>query len=378
MKIALVSAYFFPNSQGGTEKYVLKLAEKLINENNDVDIITANTTTFNIYQYQNIKVYSLSDKIPTASDTNKAPTNESTFQEILIDQNYEIVHFHTLTPAFNIAHFEIAKKTGAKIYFTAHVPGITCIHGDLMKFGQSACDGLIIKSRCTACYLSKKGLSNFKSYLLANAINLFNYPILTAQAVKNKKLELKDLNNLCDKIFLFTNWQKEVFIKNGFKIEKIILTNQFLDKKLIPKKTQDKQIKRIGFVGRISKEKGLFFLLKAFIKANRLDLELDIAGIKNDDDYLRMLQLFSQNNSNINWHYNLNPVDLNLFYQKIDLLVIPSIWFETGPYVLYEALELNLPIVANNLGDMSIWRDKGFSIKVYNTQNELINIIHEL
>ena len=380
MKIALVTAYFYPFSNGGTEKYVLNLAKKLISENNEVSIITANTRIFNISEYQNIKVYSFTNEfsLDVTIDTDSCLNNKSEFKKFLDEQKYDVIHFHTLTPKFNISHFEIAKKTGAKIYFTAHIPAITCLHGDLMKFGQNACDGLILKTRCTACYISKKGLNSFSSYILAKTIFFLNYPITTAQAVKNKQTELKKLNAICDRIYLFTHWQQKVFTNNGFNIEKIILTNQFLDKSLRPQNIINKKIKQIGFVGRINEEKGLDILIDAFIKSNRNDLRLNIAGINNNEIHLKEIQKRAKASTQINWLFNLNQDDLIKFYKTIDVLVIPSVTYETGPFVLYEAIENNLPILANNLGDMAIWKEKGFDLSLYNSELELIELLKRL
>lgn len=380
MKIALVSAYFYPYSQGGTEKYLLNLAKKLLLDGHNVHIITVDKNNLDTYKYQNIKVFTIKDELHSDDQFQKdsTPKNIKDFAEILINQRYDTIHFHTLTPAINICHIELAKKTGALVHFTAHIPAITCIHGDLMEFGRNPCDGYVSKTRCTSCYLSKKGLSIFSSTLLTEFIFLLHYPINIYKAVERKKYELKRLNQLCNEIFLFTQWQKKVFIENGFDALKITITSQLINRKLIPGKAKNKKISNVGFVGRISTEKGLHILLKAFNQIKRPDLKLHIAGISNDQNYELFLKRISSSNANVTWHFNLDSGQISEFYKKIDLLVIPSISYETGPFVLFEAIENNIPIIANNLGDMNIWKERGFDLHLYNKESELILLLSSL
>ncbi|RZL40735.1 MAG: hypothetical protein EOO93_30850, partial [Pedobacter sp.] len=206
MKIALVTAYFYPISSGGTEKYVLNLAKNLIADQNEVHIIT--TGNNEISEYDGIKIYHIPDELsndPEILSGTKASTNLHFFIKLLAQNQYSIIHFHTLTPAFNIFHIVAAKSLNLKIHFTAHVPSVTCLHGDLIQFGINACDGLIKEHRCTACYISKKGFKKGLSQIMATAVTTLNYPTSIARIVERKRQNLQLLNKLCDRIFLFTN-----------------------------------------------------------------------------------------------------------------------------------------------------------------------------
>jgi glycosyltransferase involved in cell wall biosynthesis len=380
MKICLVSEYFYPQSKGGTEKYVHQLAKKLISEHNVVEIITSSDVNIEGYFYDDIpvKVIVLKQIQETAIISGTKPAdNLEKFEDILLRGKYDTVHFHTLTPAFNLYHIKAAKEIAKKVYFTAHIPAITCIHGDLMQFGKIPCDGLILNHRCTACYLSKKSIPKNLSQLLGVGITALKYPKTIANVVKNKLIDLQNLNQLCDKIFVFTHWQYRIFIANGFNEDKINLTTQILDKEISPEKIKpNTHFSKIGFVGRLSPEKGLHILLKAFIDSGRSDLQLDIATIRDESStrYFERLWNISKHYSNVHWNFNLAPEEMNDFYKKIDVLCIPSIWYETGPFVLYEAFENKIPVIANNLGDMGVWKKKGYPIELYAHINELTNI----
>lgn len=379
MKIGLVSEYFYPKSSGGTEKYVYDLANKLLAENHDVEVITVGESTKN-YKYEEITVKAISFKNEADPDVIsgiKPSQNLHDFKSIIQSSEYDLIHFHTLTPAFNLHHIKIAREIVSQIHFTAHVPSITCIHGDLMQFGKIPCDGLILNHRCTACYLSKKRSIPI-SKILSRTISLINYPKTIARVVTKKKTDLTALNELCDCIYVFTHWQHRIFIANGFEPSKIQITSQILNKKITPSTSSDKlNFQKLGFVGRLSPEKGLDILIKAFNNSKRSDLQLHIAGIKDDNhkEYQRQLEMLSHNNPNIFWNFDLTNNEIKAFYKSIDVLCIPSVWYETGPFVLYEAFENNLPVIANNLGDMGIWKEKGYHIELYHNIAELTTLL---
>lgn len=388
MKIALVSEYFYPQSKGGTEKYVFELAKRLIVEKNEVEIITAGPKGMENYHYEGILVRVMEEEKnkDSAVISGAAPArNLPAFATLIAVQQYGRIHFHTLTPAFNLHHIATAKKTGTHIHFTAHVPSITCIHGDLMQFGKIACDGIILTHRCTACYLSKKSISKPFSKILATTINLINYPRAIANVVNRKKEDVSLLNVLCDQIFIFTNWQKRIFIANGVAEDKLSLTRQMdipgpgqgNEPEIIAKEAG---LIKIGFIGRVCHEKGLHILINAIKKMPSAAIQLHIAAIVEDksDSYFLKMKTLTKDNPNIYWSYNLNRFEIEQFYQTIDLICIPSIWYETGPYVLYEAFKYKVPVIANNLGDMEIWKQKGYPIELYNNLNELINLLKKL
>ena len=381
MKIALVTEYFYPNSKGGTEKYVYQQAKKLIEAGNVVVVITISENGVTSFKYDEIEVHTINHENGGEKQIisgQKPSKNIIEFENLLKKLSPDTVHFHTLTPSFGIFHIEIAKQLNCKILFTAHTPSITCIRGDLMQYGAYACDGKIEKQKCLSCFCNKKGVPKFFSPATAKILLSFRYPNHITKVVDYKYNTLNKLNSLCDALYVFTKWQEKVFIENGFDPSKLIVTTQMQ----VPLKTKTK-VKvnegklKIGFIGRIAKEKGLHVLVKALKNINNSNIELHIAGIPPSarDKYFMQLKGITENVKNIFWQYNLNEDELKDFYKKIDLLCIPSIWYETGPFVLYEALQNNIPIIANDLGDMREWKIKGFDVNLYHDLNGLEQLI---
>lgn len=98
-----------------------------------------------------------------------------------------------------------------------------------------------------------------------------------------------------------------------------------------------------GYIGRFSKEKGVVELLNVF-KNN--DLQIIVAG--SGDLEMDVLDLIEDKN---NFLGELSPEKLDLFFKKIDILIIPS-HEESGPLVAIEAMAAGKLIFSTKVGAM--------------------------
>ncbi len=124
-------------------------------------------------------------------------------------------------------------------------------------------------------------------------------------------------------------------------------------KKLIRKK--DGKV-WVGFCGRISKEKGIEYLIEAVSLLDKNNIKIvfagpygnNVAGEKNYFDKIK--KLLEEKKINYLFLGNLTNDDLGAFYKTIDVLVLPSInQTEAFGIVQAEAMLLGTPVVATNL-----------------------------
>ena len=147
-------------------------------------------------------------------------------------------------------------------------------------------------------------------------------------------------------------------------------------------KTRNKYLK-IGFLGRLSNEKGLENLIKVSNKMylQKFKHELLIAG--NDKDqrfigYINKLKKNSAHNKNIKFAGYLNETQKNNFFNEIDLFVLPSLnSFEAFGIVQLEAMSYGVPVLASNIyGVRSIIKNTGGGLLFENKNtNELFKKI---
>lgn len=103
---------------------------------------------------------------------------------------------------------------------------------------------------------------------------------------------------------------------------------------------------RIGYLGTLSKIKGVEWLVDQF-KSLNIEAKLLIAG-KGKEDYEEKLRARARH-PDISFLGYVRPAE---FFRMIDVLVVPSLWKEPLGMVAIEALANNLPVIANKSGGL--------------------------
>jgi len=100
----------------------------------------------------------------------------------------------------------------------------------------------------------------------------------------------------------------------------------------------------VGFVGRMSPEKGV----DVFLEAARAcpDIPFKIAGDAGKYQSQKELPV------NVELLGHLNRDDLNEFYQQCRFVVVPSLWYEGFPGVIIEAMRYSKPVIASRIGGL--------------------------
>lgn len=112
----------------------------------------------------------------------------------------------------------------------------------------------------------------------------------------------------------------------------------------------------IIFVGRISEEKGVFELLKAYEKINIIDGHLIIVGGNYYDtdivsDFEKNLINMSKNlKQKVTFTGYVPFNEIKSFYNAADLAVFPAIWDEPAGLTVIEAMSTGIPVITTNSG----------------------------
>ncbi len=99
---------------------------------------------------------------------------------------------------------------------------------------------------------------------------------------------------------------------------------------------------RVGYLGGISLEKGIYTLLEAFKTLPSQDLRYKL--ILWGDDY----SSFSNAHPNIENKGNFTPDQYGTVFSSMDVLIVPSLWYETFGFVVLEALSYGIPVLCSD------------------------------
>lgn len=110
----------------------------------------------------------------------------------------------------------------------------------------------------------------------------------------------------------------------------------------------------LGYVGSLTPHKGLDTLLRAVQGIAGDGWRLRIHGsLEAHPEYAQQLVARAGDDDRISFEGEFKPTELGAVLDEIDLLVVPSIWYENTPFTVLEAQMMGLPIVASDLGGIS-------------------------
>jgi glycosyltransferase involved in cell wall biosynthesis len=148
--------------------------------------------------------------------------------------------------------------------------------------------------------------------------------------------------------------------KKGFKHPIIVLPQLGINKQLFKpaEKSKTTTHKYIGYIGRITEEKGIFYLTRAFLKLADEFPQWRLTFIGKGPARHR-LHSFVATRQMLNRIELCNPVPheaIALYLHNIDILVLPSYdtpnWREQFGHVLIEAMACGIPVIGSNAGEI--------------------------
>jgi glycosyltransferase involved in cell wall biosynthesis len=114
------------------------------------------------------------------------------------------------------------------------------------------------------------------------------------------------------------------------------------------------QLRTIGFIGTLSSYKGCHVLIQAFKQLNIADVRLKIYGnVEHYSDYVAELLALAADNTAIEFCGTFLNQDIASVLADLDVLVVPSLWYENTPLVVYSALAAHCPVIASDFEGMS-------------------------
>jgi glycosyltransferase involved in cell wall biosynthesis len=273
---------------------------------------------------------------------------------LLKKENFDVGHFQEYSDnGINISWMKTVKQYCKRVFFTFHLPYLTCYKNDFRYYRIEDCDVFTSTDRCLNCIIAtrlkyqKKWVFKWHKTLIDLAIPFLKKSRKIQKVkinIQQRKQDLASLIDLCDQAFIYGAWFKRLLMSNGFNSPKLKLISH-MDKIKIERKLRNPSMKKqVIFVGRIEKAKGLHLLTKAMNLIKTKDLELNVVGNIVDKKYFESCQ------REFFFHYQgvLQRQELLKTFVDYDFLILPSEFTEMYSLVLREAFYEQLPVIVSS------------------------------
>jgi glycosyltransferase involved in cell wall biosynthesis len=109
--------------------------------------------------------------------------------------------------------------------------------------------------------------------------------------------------------------------------------------------------RRFGFVGTVAPHKGVHVLIEAFRGLADQEATLDVIGNADlDPAYAASLRELAGGDARIRFRRAVPADEQERVWSSLDLLVLPSLWWENSPLTVLEALAAGVAVVASRIG----------------------------
>jgi glycosyltransferase involved in cell wall biosynthesis len=294
----------------------------------------------------------------------------------LESQDADVFALHRWSRAAGLWHLEAARRAGLRTVVHVHLPEPLCARGTLMLDGTDQCDGRIDLHRCSAC-LGSPGWGARTGGRLGSAAPValrlhraarrlpraVRGPVRSVTAAgwappqaEQRRTWLERMAELADVVVVPLPSIERGFLLNDFPAERLRLVDYGAPPPQPGYRWQRSTdgVLRVGFFGRMHPDKGLAVLVGALQRLPRdVPIELTVRTVPTNEGYATTVRALMANDDRIRIAPEFPRHEQDAAYGELDVLAIPSQWFELGPLVLFEARAHGLPVLASRLGGMA-------------------------
>jgi glycosyltransferase involved in cell wall biosynthesis len=385
VKIAHLVGWYFPDSVGGTEVYVETLCRRLRAAGVEVAVAAPDSHGVAPERYEHDGVPVFRYAIPAT------PTRDEAYHRVAVrgaellyrwleDERPDVLHVHSFTTGAGLPEIRAANRLGIRVVVTCHLPGFgyMCRTGELMQWGSHPCDGIVEHAKCASCNLTRLGLAQplaiaagavpvGLSQLLRRIPGRIGTTLGMSASVVEYQQKQRELFGLVDSFVVLNETARRMLTANGSPANKIVLNRLGLSHAVTRKPSPDlsptRRPVRFGVLGRLHPSKGLTELAHAIAAIPRhIDFRLEIRGPALDPfarRYAGELRALIADDTRVSFEPAVAPSEVPAVLAQLDVLLIPSMWFENGPTVALEAMAVGTPVMASRVGNLTEIVDDG-------------------
>jgi glycosyltransferase involved in cell wall biosynthesis len=304
---------------------------------------------------------------------------EAVFARALEELRPDVVHFHHLT-TLSTGLVAQARSRGIRTVFTLHDYWLICQRGQFLKRDLGVCagqdDGACV--RCLGGQLALRGAPALAAAALKATLpaagrvgfglrrvgrtlrDVYARIFFRAQGHAREQVHrrMDAVRDACAAVDVFlapSRFLREKYLAFGIPAERLLPWPYGVRRPAAaPRRARDGGV-RFGYLGTWIPPKGLHLLIEAFEGLGSPDVSLHVHGhavpYPEHEDYVERLRgLVRTPRVHFEGAYDNAAVGERL--AGLDVLVVPSIWYENAPLTLQEARLAGVPVIASDLGGM--------------------------
>ncbi|MEZ6135335.1 MAG: glycosyltransferase family 4 protein [Pirellulaceae bacterium] len=261
--------------------------------------------------------------------------NFRTYREVtalIKQQQIELVHCTNTFPVISPSIYYACNRQRVPVVQSLHNYRLLCANSYFLR------DGTV----CEACLNRRVALPAVR-YACYRDSRLASAAVVAMQAVHHL---IGSWSKHVDQFIALTDFARSKFVEGGLPAERITVKPNFVD-----------PTPQLGcgsgdyalFVGRLSSEKGIEVLLKAW-ESPICSLPLRIVG---DGPLKQRVLSAAADNPRIEYQGFKPSAEVFAAMQAARFLIVPSLWYEGLPRTIVESLAVGTPVVASDLGPLA-------------------------
>lgn len=382
LKILFVVHAFPPESLAGTEVLTLSLAKALQRRGHEVVVFHrvsgADQENYALSEgeHDGLRVIRIANHLRFANieETYRNAHVEARFREVLERERPDVVHFEHLIH-LSATLPRICREAGIGSVLTLNDFWFRCPRVQLIRPDETVCAGKPPILGCAACVanlprwidaaaivsrpirglLHRLGARYLR--LVRKAPRWFTKHASDVACIATRPATMLAELSQADFVIAPMPFLAGKMIEAGVPRAKLVVSDYGMETRWLEgyvRRAKSDKV-RFGFIGSLVWYKGLEVLAKAFQQLESDRAELHVHGDTESLPEFRTTRARIEEHvkrAGLHFHGRYSPADLGRVLGAIDVLVVPSVWYENSPLAIHEAFQAGVPVLVSDRGGM--------------------------
>ena len=378
MRILIASHHFPPRYVAGAEQYAYRLARWLIQNGHTVKVVCVESIDYGNSpepiciedNYDGIPVHRLhfcQDAVPNPFRWSYwNPAIGEWFEQFLVGYRPDLVHINS-GYLLSVSPIEAAKRLDLPVALTLHDYWFLCPYISLLHPDGTLCPGPEETIRCVWCMMTERRRYRLPDIALQRKLGsvvarLSRYAPLRRllgldkrlEAMRDRQATVKRALQMTDVVVGLSQFLSNKHTEYGLQPRRIVSIGFGMESRVqIAATERNGPGLRIGYLGQLAPHKGIDTLVNAF---NQLSNSCDSShleihgGFGHHAKYENRTRRLAAGNPRIKFFGPYDNQRVGEILAGLDVVVVPSVWYENRPTVILEALAAKTPVIGSAIG----------------------------